>query len=74
MARTLRIMVDHRLCVGNAQCVALAPRAFRHNDQRQSEVIDPAGEPEETILKAARYCPTGAIRVEDAATGQRLFP
>jgi len=71
---TLRITVDHRLCVGNAQCVALAPGAFRHNDQRQSEVVDPAGAPESTILKAARYCPTGAIRVENAATGQQLFP
>ncbi len=74
MTRTLRVVVDHRFCVGNAQCVALAPGAFRHNASRQSEVIDPGGAPEEVILKAARFCPTGAIRVEDAATGQPLFP
>jgi ferredoxin len=70
----LRILVDHRLCVGNAQCVGLAPGVFRHNDERQSTVIDPQGAPLETILKAARYCPTGAIRVERVDTGETLFP
>jgi ferredoxin len=74
VSRPLKIVVDHRLCVGNAQCVTLAPGAFRHNDQRQSEVIDPAGADEATILKAARFCPTGAIEVRDGTTGQRLFP
>ena len=34
-----------RLCVGNAQCVGLAPDVFRHNENRQSEVIDPDGRP-----------------------------
>ena len=70
----LRITVDHGLCVGNAQCVGLAPAVFRHNDARQSVVIDPAGAPLEVILKAARYCPTSAIKVENATTGETLFP
>jgi ferredoxin len=72
--RKLRITVDHGLCVGNAQCVGLAPEVFRHNDNRQSEVIDPAGAPEELILRAAGYCPTGAIEVADADTGELLSP
>jgi ferredoxin len=72
--RKLRITVDHGLCVGNAQCVGLAPEVFRHNDNRQSEVIDPAGAPEELILRAAGYCPTGAIEVADADTGELLYP
>ena len=70
----LRITVDHGLCVGNAQCVGLAPDVFRHNENRQSEVVDPAGAPEDLILKAAGYCPTGAIEVVDAETGETLFP
>jgi ferredoxin len=72
--RKLRISVDHGLCVGNAQCVGLAPDVFRHNENRQSEVVDPAGAPEELILKAAAYCPTGAIEVADADTGELLHP
>ena len=74
MPRALRVIVDHRYCVGNAQCLTLAPGVFRHNAQRQSEAIYPAGAVEEVILKAARFCPTSAIRVEDADTGQTLFP
>ena len=37
-------------------------------------MIDPAGAPEEQILQAAGFCPTGAISVSDARTGERLFP
>ncbi len=74
MTRRLRIWVDHSRCVGNAMCLATAPRAFAHNANRQSEVVDPAGEEPETILEAASSCPTSAIHVEDAQTGERLFP
>ena len=72
--RALRITVDHELCVGNAQCVRVAPVVFRHNDDVQSEVVDPAGAPEHAVLSAARLCPTNAIRVEDTTTGEVLFP
>ena len=72
--RVLSVVVDHQRCVGNAQCVNLAPGVFRHNENVQSEVINSAGAPEAIVLKAARFCPTSAIRVEDAATGAVLFP
>jgi ferredoxin len=55
-------------------CVATASGVFRHNENRQSTVIDPAGAPAETVLEAASNCPVSAIRVEDADTGQVLFP
>ncbi|HEX3991789.1 MAG TPA: hypothetical protein VHX39_11525 [Acetobacteraceae bacterium] len=47
---------------------------FRLNDDRQSEAFDPAGDTEEKILEAAENCPVSAIFVEDAETGERLFP
>jgi ferredoxin len=74
MERELCITVDHDLCMGNGQCVLLAPEVFRHNENRQSEVIDSAGAPAEQIIQAAGFCPTGAISVSDARTGERLFP
>jgi ferredoxin len=74
MARELRIALDHDLCMGNGQCILLAPGVFRHNENRQSEVTDPAAAPGETVLQAAIYCPTGAISVVDALTGEVLFP
>ena len=74
MTRGLSITVDHDLCMGNGQCVFLAPEVFRHNANRQSEVVDPAGAPEESVLKPAGFCPTGAISVSDARTDESLFP
>lgn len=74
MSRRLRIRVDHDRCVGNAMCVATAPSTFAHNADRQSEVVNSEGDPEAVILEAARNCPTGAISVKVAGTGERLFP
>ena len=73
MARALRVRVDHTRCVGNAMCTAIAPGVFTLNDDRQSEVVNPAGETKGKILEAAENCPVSAIQVEDATTGERLF-
>jgi ferredoxin len=46
VTRRLDVTVDHAVCMGNGQCVFIAPEVFRHNEDRQSEVVDPAGAPE----------------------------
>ena len=74
MARPLKITVDYNVCVGNAMYETFAANTFGLNDDRQSYVKDPAGDPEETILEAAENCPVTAITVEDAVTGEILFP
>ena len=74
MARKLRVRVDHQACVGNAMCEAIAPKVFKLNDNRQSEVVDPAADTEAKIIEAAENCPVSAIFVEDAETGEQLFP
>jgi len=74
VARKLKVWVDHQACVGNAMCESIAPKVFTLNDNRQSEVVDPAADSEEKILEAAENCPVSAIFVEDAETGERLFP
>ena len=74
MAQKLRVWVDHTACVGNAMCESIAAHTFRLNDNRQSEAVDPAGDSVEKILEAAENCPVSAIVVEDAETGERLFP
>ncbi|MDE2679156.1 MAG: ferredoxin [Gemmatimonadetes bacterium] len=70
----LAIQVDHMRCAGNAMCLALAPGVFAHNHWRQSEVVDPEGDALEDVLEAAGNCPTSAITVSDASTGEVLFP
>ena len=51
MAKKVRVRVDHNLCVGNAMCETFAPHVFRLNDDRQSEAVDPDGDPVEQILE-----------------------
>ncbi len=74
MARKLRIRVDHLLCVGNAMCETFALNVFQLNDDRQSEAVNPKGDPEAQILEAAEHCPMSAIIVEDVDSGEQLFP
>ena len=74
MARKLKVWVDHTACVGNAMCESIAPKVFQLNDDRQSEAVDPSADTEANILEAAENCPVSAIFVEDAETGERLFP
>jgi ferredoxin len=74
MVRRLNVSVDHDVCVGNGSCLRVAPKVFRHNEHRQSEVIDPSGDSERAIIDAASNCPVGAIQVRVADSGEQLFP
>ena len=74
MERSVRVWVDHGACVGNGTCLTIAPAVFVHNADRQSEVANPAGDSVTSILRAAENCPVSAIHVEDAGSGESLFP
>ena len=74
MPRKLKITVDTNVCVGNATCEILAANTFALNEDRQSKVVNPDGDPEEKVLEAAENCPVSAITVADAETGETLFP
>jgi ferredoxin len=74
LIRKLKVWVDPQACVGNAMCESIAAKSFRLNDERQSVAIEPLGNTEAEILEAAENCPVSAIFVEDAETGERLFP
>ena len=74
MPRKLNIVVDHNVCVGNAMCETFATNTFALNEDRQSSVVNPEGDPEELVLEAAENCPVSAITVTDAETGEQLFP
>ena len=73
-ARKLRVWVDPTVCVGNARCETFAPQVFQLDSNRQSDAVNPAGDATEKILEAAESCPVSAIFMENAETGDRLFP
>jgi ferredoxin len=73
LERRLAIAVDHDLCVGSTLCTLIARGTFALNENGQSIVRDPDGDPAAAVLDAAVQCPLAAIRVRDADTGEVLF-
>lgn len=59
------IKVDREACIGCGTCVALAPNTFNLDAEGKSEVVNPVGDPEVDIKKAADACPVGAIKIEE---------
>jgi ferredoxin len=54
-------VVDADTCTGCGLCEQVAPETFRLNDDGIAEVVDPAGNDEETIQEAIDSCPVEAI-------------
>jgi ferredoxin len=63
MSTEIEIEVDRDACMGSGNCVYAAPGVFELDDDSIARVVDPAASPEETIVAAARQCPTHAITV-----------
>ena len=81
--RNVKVSIDPELCMGSASCVAVAPKVFRLDwAKRRSSVAEPAplevlkskGTEPESLFLAAQSCPYGVIRIEDADTGEQLYP
>ncbi|HEY7165485.1 MAG TPA: ferredoxin [Candidatus Binatia bacterium] len=70
----MKIIIDREKCRGHNNCVSIAPNVFDIDDQFKAILLDPKGDSDEDILKAAKFCPKLAIILEDEATGKRLFP
>jgi len=70
----MKVTVDRDLCIGAANCVAIAPQAFQLDADNKAVVVDDHGAPDELIWEAAESCPTSAIILEDEDTGEVLYP
>ena len=60
--------IDTSACLAHGDCVAVAPRVFALEDL--AAVVGDG--PDEEIVAAARACPSGAIVVIDADTGEEV--
>jgi ferredoxin len=81
LTRPITIRVDESICIANTVCVELAPKVFQLKKQDRASIfaplayiVDPNGATNDEILIAAQMCPTGAIIIEDAETGERIHP
>lgn len=68
-----KVKVDRMLCIGTADCVAIAPNTFELDDESKAVVKKQNGDNDEKILEAAKTCPVLAIIVEDES-GKQVFP
>ena len=72
MAR-IKVTIDKTRCLATQGCVQIASEAFSIGPDNRAQV-DQQAVSDETLWAAARICPTSAIIIEDAETGEQLFP
>lgn len=71
------IEIERNKCISVGNCVAIAEDIFALDDEQIAVMTDPKTpivSDDETILMAARSCPTQAIIIKDAETGEQIFP
>lgn len=84
-----KLMVDRNLCIGAASCIAVAPAGFELDTENKAvlrrKVPPPSSDmtlraeledqtiDDETLLLAAKSCPTQAIVIFDE-DGNKIYP
>jgi curved DNA-binding protein CbpA len=72
------IIIEPALCMAFGSCETLAPNVFEVDKDKminpKATVKSETGDDFETILDAARTCPTKAIIIRDRYTGEQIYP
>jgi ferredoxin len=66
----LKVQIDRDACLAYGDCAELAPEAFEVDDT--AHLVGSA--PLRQMVDAARACPTEAITLVDAETGEQVAP
>ena len=66
----LKVHIDKHACLAYGDCAELAPEAFEVDDV--AHLVGTA--PLRRLVDAARACPSDAITLIDAETGEQLAP
>ena len=67
------VSIDQSRCIGAGNCVQIAPAAFQLDEENVAYLVDPSSVDDETLLDAARSCPTDAIYL-DTEEGEAVYP
>jgi sterol 14-demethylase len=67
MEETMTVLINRELCQGHAVCMGEAPEVFQVDDDGVLTVLleHPPERLVEQVQRAAKYCPTRAIRIVD---------
>ena len=66
------IVVDREKCISAASCVAVAPEVFELDSEGKAIVKTGSATPDQTIIDAAKACPTLAITIISEDGKQRV--
>ena len=66
------VRVDRSACAGHGDCALVAPQVFQLDADDVAEVVGSA--PLDVLTEAAEACPSVAITIVDADTGDQLYP
>lgn len=69
-----KIQVVRDLCIGAASCLAFSPSTFVLDDQKKAVIQEGSTDTPENLFLAAQSCPTKAIIITDAETGDKVWP
>ncbi len=67
---SLHIQIDNDACLAHGDCAVVAPDVFVVDDV--AKVV--ADAPDDVLLAAAQACPSVAIVLTDAETGEQVYP
>ena len=67
---SLNIHIDGDACLAHGDCAVVAPDVFVVDDV--ARVVAPASD--EVLIAAAQACPSVAIVLTDAETGEQVYP
>ena len=67
---TLHVQIDHDACLAHGDCAVVAPDVFAVDDTATG--IRDA--PDDVLVAAAQACPSVAIVLTDAETGEQVYP
>ena len=74
MVKKYTVKIDRNLCIGAGSCVAVAPKAWKLDDEAKAVLLDTwVEEDNNTLLESAKACPVAAISVFDE-NGKQIFP
>lgn len=69
-----KVQVVRDLCIGAASCLAVAPATYELDEERKAVVLENSMDGDDAILLSAQACPTKAVIITDAETGEQLWP
>lgn len=69
----MRVRVDRERCMGAANCVVVAPQAFKLDHDNKAVVLDISKVDDDILMDAAEHCPFDTIIIEDDK-GEQIYP